>query len=97
MTNWGNGGVPAKVRTQVLKRDQHTCQLQYPGCTHTATEADDIIPISIRRIPRSQVTAADCQAVCHQCHQIKTQAEAQAGRRKHLRPTRPHPSDHTSL
>lgn len=90
--NWGNGGVPQRIRKQVLTRDQHTCQLQYPCCTGVATEVDDIIPVSVRRIPRSHTTAEDCQAVCHECHKVKTQAEAQAGRRRHLRAPRTHPS-----
>ncbi|MGV0634484.1 HNH endonuclease signature motif containing protein [Mycolicibacillus trivialis] len=91
--NWGNGGVPKRVRRIVLARDHHTCQLAYPGCTGQATEVDDIIPVSVRGIPRSQTRPEDCQAVCAPCHRQKTQREAQAGRNRWRRQPRKHPSD----
>lgn len=32
------------IRPGILARDHHTCQIAGPGCTHTATDVDHIIP-----------------------------------------------------
>lgn len=93
MSTWGRRGLSRTVRTRILDRDGHVCQLGYPGCTYIATEIDDIIPVS-------QLGDDNRQAVCAACHHVKTEAHriaawraAQKRRRERLHPTVPHPGD----
>ena len=79
------------LRTRVLTRDHHTCQIQGSTCTHTATEVDHITPLSAGGL---ELDDANAQAVCHPCHHAKTQAEAAAARAARPtthRPPPPHP------
>ena len=46
MTNPAYDSVWRRTRTQILDRDGHVCQIQLPGCKHTATEVDHIIRLS---------------------------------------------------
>lgn len=98
---WGQGGNRAyrRARAQVLERDGHQCQLRYPGCVHTATEADHRTNIASIGINRTDViNPDDMQAVCRPCHLIKTRHENLATNpRRHprriTRPKQPHPGD----
>lgn len=81
---------PAATRRQILDRDHHACQLHYPGCTGTATEADHIVPHAEGGTDHPD----NGQAVCPTCHTTKTRREQARGRAR--RPTRrrpepPHP------
>ena len=93
--NWGKGRkkhVPTKLRNQILNRDNHTCKIQKPGCTHTATEVDHITNIRQGGTNYSD----NLQAVCHTCHKRKTQQEAAQARAKNRRsaqyPQEKHPA-----
>lgn len=84
----------AKVRREVLERDDHRCQLRYVVCTGVATEVDHKVPEYKR--PNVTVTAAECQAVCPQCHAVKSRREQVESAkfhaaRRHL-PREQHPS-----
>ncbi|AID58985.1 homing endonuclease [Mycobacterium phage Gaia] len=90
---WKNGGagsrIPARLRARVKARDKH-CQLGYKGCTGAMDEIDHIVNVKALKIDRSQANDINnLQAVCLSCHKKKTQAEAAAGRRKHLRTLTP--------
>lgn len=80
---WGQrprSRIPQRVKDQVRRRDK-VCQLQYPGCTQRIDEMDHIIGLAAQRVPRTPVlNATEIQGVCAHCHQIKTQAQAAAGR-----------------
>ncbi|GLE59550.1 hypothetical protein NJBCHELONAE_48630 [Mycobacteroides chelonae] len=89
---YGQGGSRAwrRVRTKVLERDSHHCQLNYPGCTGRATQVDHKTNLAALGIPRNDPRALnpdDCQAVCEWCHTEKTRREraprvAEANRRR---------------
>jgi hypothetical protein len=54
-----------KVRATVLARDNHTCQIQRPGCTQLATEVDHIVPVTkggAKYDPRN------LRAACRKCN-----------------------------
>ena len=36
-----------KIRLEILKRDDHRCQIRGPGCTGQAEEVDHILPVSM--------------------------------------------------
>ena len=76
-------------RAAVLKRDNYRCQAHYPGCTGEATQADHIIPDA----EGGELDLDNGQAICINCHKLKTQLEAMRGRIRHsrARPTRQHP------
>lgn len=82
-------GVPPKLRQQALRRDKRVCQLQLEPCTVTATEVDHIVAVS----EGGKDELSNLQAVCAECHKIKTQAEAQRARARHSRkrPPMKHP------
>jgi len=95
-SNWGNRGVPKKLREQVLRRDGYRCQLRYDGCIGEATEADHIVNVASLGVARAQaVQPVGLQAVCVPCHRVKTQAERTAGIARHYaqrhRTDEPHP------
>lgn len=100
MSTWGQRGVPRHKRRRILNRDNHECQLRLPGCTIEATEIDDIIPVAVSGVSRANAPDDNLQAVCHQCHAVKTEHERRTAhaayyarrkqRRQHLRP---HPGD----
>lgn len=62
----------------VMRRDRGLCHIRGPRCTHVAAEADHILPVARGGDP---LDIANGQAVCHTCHQVKTNAEAAEGRR----------------
>lgn len=54
-----------KLRAQVLK-EEPTCRIRLPGCTHTATTADHIIPASQR--PDLYLVRSNIRGACSQCN-----------------------------
>jgi 5-methylcytosine-specific restriction endonuclease McrA len=89
-------GFPSGIRRTILTRSP-TCQCSachhHPGqCTAPSTEADHITP----RARGGTNHPNNGQALCHPCHQAKTQTEATAGRAARppttsRRPPEPHP------
>ena len=78
-----------KLRKTTLHRDNHTCQLNYPGCTTTATEIDHK-----QNLTTGGTNQLDnLQAVCTTCHKQKTQHESLTARTRHKRKPKPHPLD----
>lgn len=79
------------TRRRILNRDHHTCQINGPHCTHTATEVDHITPTA----EGGPNTDVNLRAVCHTCHREKSQTEAARGRARAraraLMPREPHP------
>lgn len=58
------------IRTQVLERDHHTCQIRLPGiCTVQATVVDKIIPAAKR--PDLATTPSNLRASCQPCNDHK--------------------------
>ncbi|AWH14502.1 HNH endonuclease [Mycobacterium phage TChen] len=90
-TNKPGRSVPYKLQQACFQRDQWTCQgcgyqgRQYKGDLH----ADHIH----NRATGGPDDLDNLVTLCEACHQPKTQAEAKAGRARHLRPKRTHPSD----
>lgn len=86
---WARGSTrqSRRERAQVLAA-WPICYLQYPGCTTVATEDDHVIPLS----QGGSDSLDNRRGACRQCHRIKSQREAAAGRRtKRGRPTERHP------
>ena len=74
-----------KRRLRVLARDNHQCQLRYPGiCVGTATVCDHITPLA----EGGADTDAGCQAACLPCHNRKTSQEGHRAR-GHTVPSEP--------
>jgi hypothetical protein len=94
---WTNGGpgnpIPRKVRRAVYVRQHGLCAVYDPRvCTGQLDEYDHIVNTATTHIPRHLCTAHDVQGLCHNCHVLKTQGEAKAGKRaKRFRPPLPHP------
>lgn len=61
-------------RRRILRRDNHRCQLNYPGCTGHANEVDHITAGDDHH-------DANLQAACSACHSRKSAAEGVAARR----------------
>lgn len=71
------------VRTKVLIRDGHRCQLRYPGCLGTATAADHVIPLQdLDRTDPAVFDPANLQAACVPCNTRKRNDNAQARSRR---------------
>lgn len=49
------------VRQQVLERDDHRCQLRYPGCQGEATEVDHVADVAMGG---ALYDPDNCRAVC---------------------------------
>lgn len=63
-----------KLRTIILERDRHTCQIRYPDiCTGHATTVDKIQPAARR--PDLALEPANLQAACWACQMHKCQTE----------------------
>lgn len=75
-----------RLRARILRRDNHHCQINGPGCTTHATEVDHIIPAA--RGGNDQPN--NLQATCQHCHQAKTVAENPATTPR-ARPPEQHP------
>lgn len=58
-------------RVRVLKRDGWACRMRGSHCTGRATEVDHIVAGDNHDL-------SNLQALCHNCHVIKTQAESRA-------------------
>ena len=72
MSTWGRRGLSRAVRTRILDRDGHVCQLGYDGCTYIATEIDDIVPVSqLGGVSREELTDDNRQSACHACHAVR--------------------------
>jgi len=73
-----------KIRAAILERDGYRCRLGLPVCTIQATEVDHIF--------RGENHAeSNLQAVCRDCHQVKSSSEGAAAKPKRLRPVEKHP------
>ena len=71
------------LKRHILKRDHGICYV----CQGQAVTVDHIKPVA-----QGGTHAHDnLAAICTPCHDAKTQREAQAGRRRHIRPTPKHP------
>jgi 5-methylcytosine-specific restriction endonuclease McrA len=82
-----------QLRALTLARDNYVCQLAYPGCTHTASHVDHIIPASQGGTDHP----TNLQSACPNCHNRKTAAEANTARWANApRRTRP-PEQHPGL
>lgn len=84
-------------RQRILARDNHQCQLAYPGiCTGTATVLDHR---DNTRGPNYD-TDDNCQAACWPCNDHKARHEAATARGKQAAqghyPTPPHPGLRTT-
>ena len=94
---WDNNRPSNRIRSNVVRavrdRDQDLCQLQYPGCTQHYEELDHIENLAASGRPRGAgiEKPEDLQCVCRYCHNIKTQAEARAGKLKWKRKPERHP------
>lgn len=92
-TTWAAGSTRTwrKQRTQILQRDNHTCTIQSPTCTHHATEVDHIT----NKAAGGTDHPTNLRATCTPCHKQLTQQQAQQGRtNKHThRKPMPHPTD----
>ena len=72
MSTWGRRGLPANIRTHILRRDHGECQLGYPGCLGFATEVDHIVNVAALGIGRDEANHDELlQACCTHCHAIK--------------------------
>jgi len=104
--NYGNRGVPQRVRQRILDRDGHRCQLRYEGCVGQATEVDHTVNVARLGVDRAQANdPGNLAAACGPCHRIKTERERvtalaasnrqrAAARRARLgRPAEKHPGD----
>jgi 5-methylcytosine-specific restriction protein A len=54
-----------KLRPLILQRDRHTCQINGPGCTHTATDVDHIIPLDEGG---QRLDPTNLRAACSHCN-----------------------------
>ena len=54
-----------RIRQQILARDNHTCQIQAPGCTTHATQVDHIVPTSQGG---AWWDGSNLRASCHRCN-----------------------------
>lgn len=94
---WQNGGrgsnIPDSTKRIVRARQNNCCAGHDASvCTGLIDEFDHVINVKSLGIDRSQANHPDLlQGLCKPCHKKKTQAEAQAGRTKHLRTPPQHP------
>lgn len=82
--SWVNGGNTRTTtkqhrnwRTAVLRRDNHQCRLQRPGCIGYANEADHITPVAEGG---AEFDPDNGQAACVPCHRKKSSAEGHRAR-----------------
>lgn len=85
-TGWGRGSTrqSRRERAIVLTRDP-ACYLQYPGCTHHATEDDHVIPKHLGGTD----DLANRRGACSHCHAIKSRHEAAEAKRRAGTPSTP--------
>ena len=77
-----------RVRSFVLARDKHQCQLRYPGiCIDVATEVDHIEQYAHR--PDLELDPTNLRGVCVPCHKHRTGLQASGNdRAPHVPPSR---------
>ena len=77
---WGNGSTRAwrTQRARALHRDEHTCIIQGPTCTHEATEVDHVI----NKAAGGTDNLDNLRAVCAPCHNTITKQQAAQGRQR---------------
>lgn len=86
-TSWSGTrrGFPPKTARRIIRRDQ-TCQLEFPGCTTKATEADHIVgwadALAAGWEPEDIDDETNGQGACSSCHRIKTQQEIARGKQR---------------
>lgn len=96
MTQWSPDRKPLPAdwparRTRVFDRDGHVCQLNYEDvCTIRATECDHVDDRDDHRI-------GNLQAVCSECHEVKTQRQSAEATRAAWAKTRPPKRKHPGL
>lgn len=82
-SNW-----ESEIQPKILARDDHKCQLAWPGCQGEATEVDHILRGDDHR-------AKNLQAVCERCHAKKSAREGNQAKAKYKalrsRPQERHP------
>ena len=85
---WGRGSTRQwrELRARILRRDPE-CQLRFDVCTGISTNVDHILNVEAGGTD----APGNLQGVCANCHGVKTQREAAAGRAKQKRPTPRHP------
>ncbi|MED5802950.1 HNH endonuclease [Gordonia sp. Z-3] len=62
-----------RLRTRILDRDHHQCQLRGPHCLGHATDVDHIIKVA--SAPDRAYDPTNLQSACRPCHNQKTRAE----------------------
>jgi 5-methylcytosine-specific restriction protein A len=74
----GRGGRPwRRLRNEILRRDGFLCQpCKAQKRTKLATEVDHIVPM----FEGGSDAKANLQAICTECHAVKTKAEAHRAR-----------------
>jgi 5-methylcytosine-specific restriction enzyme A len=75
-----------RARVLVLKRDNFTCTLRYPGCLGRASEVDHIVQ------PELGGTAdpTNLRAVCHRCHATRTAKQGHEAAKRRRKEPRSH-------
>ena len=88
---WRRSPLPSNwpsIRRNVLERDEHHCQIGYPGCEIKATEVDHISDHDDHR-------EVNLRSACGRCHRRRTREQMAAQRRERAalrkRPPEPHP------
>lgn len=93
---WTNGGpgskIPAAVKRTIRHRQGDRCNtIDSRVCTGTIEQFDHITNIKTSGIERDNANDPDLmQGLCIPCHNVKTQAEALAGRTRGRRQPQQH-------
>jgi 5-methylcytosine-specific restriction endonuclease McrA len=61
---------PAGLRQSILQRDDHTCRVRLPGCTHHAEVIDHIIPALSGG---AWFEPSNLRAACKSCNRARRQ------------------------
>lgn len=88
---WQTSQHPSSTRQSRRERQQvlaawPVCYLGYPDCTIDSTEDDHVIPLA----EGGTHALHNRRGACHNCHTIKTRAEAQRGKKRRQQ-SEPHP------
>jgi 5-methylcytosine-specific restriction endonuclease McrA len=89
---WSTSTHPGSTRqSRALRADVlrywPTCYLRSPGCTLVSTRDDHVVPLSQGGTDHWD----NHRGACENCHDLKTQCEAQAGKPTRRRPPERHP------